>query len=112
MFVFSSLVRGRNSESEVNRCDKTGGEIVDLLRLLDLQPGRGMFSVPGIIYLECGIAPLIDPLLEVLCQAAPGYFLESTLQVRRDHLSLEIGRASCRERAYGRVVADRRTEKT
>ena len=104
MFVFSGLVRGRNGESEVYRCDKTGGEIVNLLRLLDLQPGHGMFSIPGIICLERGIAPLVDPLLEVLCQAAPGYFLEGTLQVRGDHLSLAVPFEVCFDGAPERRI--------
>src|SRR2546429_9583003 len=104
MVIFSGVVRGRNGESEVYRCDKTGGEIVNLLRLLDLQPGHGMFSIPGIIYLERGIAPLVDPLLEVLCEAAPGSFLEGWLQVRGDHLSLALPFEACLYSAPARRI--------
>ena len=46
VFIFGGLIRGWDSESQVNRRDKTGSEIIDLLRLLDPYPGHGMFTIP------------------------------------------------------------------
>ena len=46
VFVSGCLVRSRNGEGQVDWRDKTGSEIIDLLRLLDLQFGHVMLAVP------------------------------------------------------------------
>src|SRR6266700_7259843 len=90
VFIFRCLIRGWYSKGQVNRRDKTGRDVVNLLGLLDVQFNHSVFAVPGVVYLKGRIAPLVNPLLKELGQTTPRHFLKGTREISRDHLALTV----------------------